>query len=273
MIDYNQYKVPEIKAELKKRGLSQTGKKADLVARIQGAIENESFALFPKLPVEVRHRIWVFALPPRRMVDIWTGPLGNSMSADAPRLTAVINIMLTSKEAFRVASKRYRPTPAPTWCQAPSTDDRFPPCKVNYFDDVFHLADFPGTIITVAHFKYYLDIDLIESVAFSIQDLQHCLNMLDLQSLLQLKALREIILIEDFRPPPKQKNRPQSFATALINMMAPPRLEVPSFLDSYGEGPTAALSAMILADVENTIEVNPELKPLENVKIYFSQLR
>jgi hypothetical protein len=97
--------------------------------------------------------------------------------------------------------------------------------------------------------------------------------MLDLQSLLQPKALQETILTKAFRPPPKQKNRPQSFATALIKMMTPPRLEVPYFLDSYDEAPAAALSAMILADVDNTIEVNPELKPLENVKIYFSQLR
>jgi hypothetical protein len=95
------------------------------------------------------------------MVDIWMDPLGNSMSADAPRFSVVINIMPTSKEAFWIASKRYRPTPAPTWCQAPSTDDRFLPCKVNYFDDVCHLADFPSTIIMIAHFEYYLGLDLI----------------------------------------------------------------------------------------------------------------
>ena len=39
VIDYNHYKVPEIRTELKKRGLHQTVNKADRVARIQGAIE------------------------------------------------------------------------------------------------------------------------------------------------------------------------------------------------------------------------------------------
>jgi len=35
MIDFSQYKVLELKEEVKKRGLKRTGKKADLVARSQ----------------------------------------------------------------------------------------------------------------------------------------------------------------------------------------------------------------------------------------------
>lgn len=56
MIDFSQYKVRELKEELKKRGLNRTGKKADLVARLTKAVNDEAFPLFPKLPPELRVR-------------------------------------------------------------------------------------------------------------------------------------------------------------------------------------------------------------------------
>jgi hypothetical protein len=41
MIDFAKLKIPELKEELKKRGLSRTGKKADLILRLTNFIEGE----------------------------------------------------------------------------------------------------------------------------------------------------------------------------------------------------------------------------------------
>ena len=70
MIDFSVYTVPVIKAELKKRGLPDSGVKSDLVIRLEEAIEIESFPEFNKLPPELRIMIWEQSLPSRHIVHV-----------------------------------------------------------------------------------------------------------------------------------------------------------------------------------------------------------
>jgi hypothetical protein len=52
-------------------------------------------------------------------------------------------------------------------------------------------------------------------------------------------------------------------------MMAPTRLDPPYFIGPYEEEPLDLYSTMILELSPD----DPKLKPLENMKIYFSQFR
>jgi hypothetical protein len=168
MVDYNYYRVPEIKAELKKRGLPPNGKKAGLVARFHIAIKNEFFAVFPKLPAELRNRIWAFALPPRPIIDISTSPMSNSFSICRPSLTAVMKIMLTSKEAYGFASRRYWPIPTPPWCN-PSRDNCHKRAKANFHDDIFHLSEVSSEVQALVRMDLELDPALMETVSFPLE--------------------------------------------------------------------------------------------------------
>jgi hypothetical protein len=110
MIDFSVYTVPVIKAELKKRGLPDSGVKSDLVIRLEEAIEIESFPKFNKLPPELRIMIWEQSLPSRRIVHValshdGVSPYGYLIYRCD--LTAVRNIMLANKEASSVVLLRY----------------------------------------------------------------------------------------------------------------------------------------------------------------------
>jgi hypothetical protein len=169
MIDFSQYKVRELKEELKKRGLNRTGKKADLVARLTKAVNDEVFTPFPKLPPELRRKVWTHAGPSRRAVDVWVGLMGSSMRLTAPSITSVVDIMLTSKEAYEVAARRYRPQPTPSWCQPSDPDNNaFTLTKLNYQDDVFYISHNHRANTIFSNMKN-LDPSLIKTVTLTMQ--------------------------------------------------------------------------------------------------------
>lgn len=63
------------------------------------------------------------------------------MRLTAPSITSVVDIMLTSKEAYEVAARRYLPQPTPSWCQPSDPDNNaFTLTKLNYQDDGFYIS-------------------------------------------------------------------------------------------------------------------------------------
>jgi len=126
VIDFSQYKVSDLKEELQKRGLKRSGKKTDLVACLTKTVANESFTPFLKLADELRSKVWNYASAVGRRV-IEMSAEGNQLPLAVPALTDVPNIMLTSKEAYKVVARCYKPR------------------QFNYHDDVFYIDDIVST--------------------------------------------------------------------------------------------------------------------------------
>lgn len=279
MIDFSQYKVLELRKELKKRGLKRTGKKAHLVARLTKAVNDEAFMPFPKLPAELRRMVWTYALPSRRVVDVtvgWReiGYLGASMRLTAPSITSVVDIMLTSKEAYEVAARRYRPQPTPSWCQPSDPDNNyftlnFTLTKLNYQDDVFYISPSRHETLVFSNMENYLDPGLIKTVALTMQEVVWHLEESDhkrgwARSLLVCKNVEEIMLIEDLRPAPVKK-KPEPFLWSK-----------PKWVDAYSEASDPHMDGLyteIVDYVKDVFDSDPELSFLKAVKICISILR
>jgi hypothetical protein len=112
----------------------------------------------------------------------------------------------------------------------------------------------------------------MKSIVFNTEDLDKYFAQGGMGALLNFSGLEEMILVEDFRPPPKESNRRKSFATQLFESLNPPTLEPPRWLKVYSES-SVHLSSQYLADhFRFTVAEDAEFKKLENVKIYFTQV-
>jgi len=273
MINWAQHTVPQIKAELKLRGLKLSGKKAELVTRLTKVIESEEFKKFPQLPPEVRQKIWGFALPGRRVIELSLCGLGqNSLSTSTPCLSGALHIMLSCKEGLNVVARRYRPNEVPYNPSRHSNNNTsgWPVIYLepNFHDDVFHISDIQDSI-------HALDVKTlanIKTVAFYTDDFETCFDAYEFDVLMKLTALKTIILIEDYRPPPKEGSRPRSFATQFFDMFHPPALEPPNFLKTYNATFTCEQSHDLKEQFSFLVATYPKFKKFENVDILFTQL-
>ncbi|KAH6664426.1 hypothetical protein B0J14DRAFT_245553 [Halenospora varia] len=130
---------------------------------------NQTFTCFPKLPLELRLKIWREALPGRRIVEIRTSHTSrrdgfhrhpeqlwdNPQTISPPHSRSIYHIMQACKESYAIASKRYWPILDPHQVidhsftrlalmfasrRALPGRERFRD-RLNYDDDVFWIRD------------------------------------------------------------------------------------------------------------------------------------
>jgi hypothetical protein len=234
MRDWTKLKVPELKAELKNRGLSRNGRKAALVARLQHWENYESFTLFPKLPPELRDLIWKEALPGRRLISV-------EVTDDEPGSVGVMgeippdlfNVMQTCKESYAIVSKRLWPNldPShvvdhhekvkhPNFPDATYDEDGFrePRWRLNHHDDVF-LFQYPRQCLAYGELSCFMD--RIETVGMEVGNFINWINHHFVpEHFAKLSSLRELVLFDKHHHPPELEN---SNPYKLLNSTHTPR--------------------------------------------------
>ena len=179
--------------------------------------------------------------------------------------------MLSCKEALDVVARRYCPNEVPYWPGSSNDNPSGWPViyqEPNFHDDIFHISDIQDSI----HALDTKTLDHIQSVAFYTDDLESCFDAYGPDVLVKLTALKTIILIEDYRPPPKESRRARSFATQFFDMFHPPALEPPRFLKAYGATFTCDQSQDLKEHFHFLVGTYPKFKKFENIDILFAQL-
>lgn len=213
-------------------------------------------------------------------LDVAPGPWGNSYGIVTPNLSQTLNVMLCNKEALDVVSKRYLPNTLPVFPAVTlrhATDNNVPLSpniyrNSNFHDDVFFMREVHDSIgVLEEHSK---NLEHTKAVAFFAEDLDACFDEYGLEALLKCTTLEELIVIEEFRPPPKESNRAKSFATQLFDMVRPPpALEPPKFLKSYSHETASDLGRDLKEYFIHIATHDPRFKQFfEKVEVYFTQL-
>lgn len=178
--------------------------------------------------------------------------------------------MLSCKEALNVVARRYHPNQVRFNGYGSYNNPSGWPViyqEPNFHDDIFFISDIQDSI-TALDVK---TLDNMKTVAFYNEDLESCFAY-GSDSLLKLNALETIILIEDYRPPPKENNRARSFATQFFDMFHPPTLEPPNFLKTYDSTSTSDQSQDLKEHFHFLVATQQKWKKFENVNIFFTQL-
>jgi hypothetical protein len=126
----------------------------------------EEFTLFPKLPIELRLKIWKAALPGPRVIEFSHTSFFRRLTLIKDSQNSLLNLSNSCKEAYDVVKKDYRSVSL----QVFDLDKKKTPdaaLLINYSLDTIYLGLYSEKVLEILDSKVFTDLKLIERLALS----------------------------------------------------------------------------------------------------------